>query len=158
MQQWKGRIRGFDWRGMIVAALFIALMCADCFLCHGWLSGVVVGGVFVLLGVTLGVKNVRMVRIGRLVPATVVDHKMEYSDDKVYYTPVVEFTDQSGRKIRKQTDAGYGIERPAVGTHVLVWYDPSGRLECQIVSAARWFVPIGLFVAGVIVLVLVAAK
>ncbi|NLE67957.1 MAG: hypothetical protein GX608_11085 [Lentisphaerae bacterium] len=152
------RIIGVDWRGLLVAAVFIALMYTDFFFCRGWLSGVVVGGVFAVLGVTLGLQNMWMIRVGQLVPATVVDHKEEHNDDEVHYIPIVEFSDRSGRKLRKQTDAGLGVKRPAVGTRVLVRYDPSGRLECQIMSAVRWIIPIGLLAAGVIVLGLTATK
>ncbi len=87
-----------------------------------------------------------------------VDHKEEHSDDEVHYIPVVEFSDRFGRKLRKQTDAGLGVKRPAVGTRVLVGHDPSGKLECQIMSAVRWIIPIGLLAVGAIVLGLTATK
>lgn len=61
------RIIGVDWRGLLAAAVFIAFMYTDFFLCRGWLSGVVVGGVFALLGVTLGLQNLWMIRVGQLV-------------------------------------------------------------------------------------------
>lgn len=150
------RIIGVDWRVLLAAAVFITLMYTDFFLCRGWLSGVVVGGVFALLGVTLGLQNLWMIRVGKLVPATVVDHKEEHSDDEVYYIPIVEFSDHSGRKHRKRTDTGLGVKRPAVGTRVLVRYDPSEKLECQIMSASRWIIPIGLLAVGAIVLALTA--
>ena len=147
-----------DWRGLLVAAVFIALMYTDFFLCHGWLSGVIVGGVFALLGVTLGLQNLWMIQVGELVPATVVGHKEEHSDDEVHYIPIVEFSDRSGRKLRKHTDAGRGVKRPAVGTRVLVRYDPSGKRACQIMGAVRWIIPIGLLAVGALVLGLTATK
>jgi hypothetical protein len=152
------RIIGFDWLSLLVAAVFIALMYTDFFLCHGWLSGVVIGGVFALLGVTMGVQNVWMIQVGQLVPATVVDHKEQHSDDEVYYIPIVEFSDRSGQKLRKQTDAGREVKRPAVGTRVLVRYDSSGKLDCQIMSADRWIIPISLLAGGAIVSGLMATE
>ena len=150
--------RRVDRLGLLIAAVFIALMFADTFICHGWLTGVVVGGAFATLGLILGIQNLLMIRFGRLAPAFVVDHKEEQSDDEINYYPIVEFSDQYGNKVRRKTDAGFGVKRPKVGARVLVRYDPSGKLDCQIMSVIRWIVPLGLLGVGVVVLALNAAK
>ena len=143
---------------VLVVALFIVLVYVDYFLHLDWLLSCIIGGGFTTIGLVLCIQNIWMHRVGRVAQATVVGYAEERSDDEMYYFPIVEFSDQHGRERREKTDAGRGIKKPEVSARVLVKYDPAGKLQCQIIGSARWFIPIGLVVLGGTILTITFMK
>jgi len=117
--------------------------------------GCVIGGVFVLTGLLLIGRTLWMAHIGQIAQGTVVDH--ETVED--CFCPVVEFRDLAGTTRRERTDSGRGVRIPAVGSRVVLMYDPKGKMACQILSfGERWGVPLLVMTIGVIVVALVLGK
>jgi predicted membrane protein len=149
--------RGRYWRGQLKALPFVAaFIAAAVVLWHSErVFGCVVGGVFVLTGLLLVGRTLWMSHIGQITQGTVADH--ETVED--CFCPVVEFRDLTGTTRRETTDCGCGVRTPAVGSHVVVMYDPKGKTACQILSfGERWGVALAVMTIGVMILALALGK
>ena len=117
--------------------------------------GCVIGGAVALLGLVLIGQTLWMSLFGQLAQGTVVDHTREED----CFFPVVEFRDLTGTTRREKTDSGRGIRSPAVGSPVVVFYDPKGKMDCQILSfGVRWGLPLAVMTAGLVIIALALRK
>ncbi len=94
---------------------------------------IAIGLLLLALAVLYG--DYRLARSGRRAQGTVVDHEQE--EEGLF--PVVEFHDATGRLRRERTRQGTGARTPAVGSRVVLLYDPAGANGCELDTAwRRW--------------------
>lgn len=87
-----------------------------------------IGGVFFVLALLCLIEDRLRARSGRRAQGTVVDHR----EEEGCFFPVIEFLDNGGATRREATRMGRGVERPPVGSRVVVVYDPAGKIGCEI--------------------------
>jgi hypothetical protein len=103
---------------------------------RGTITGCILSGAFLVISLVWTGQTLWMRLAGRAAKGTVVAHA---ADKGGGFLPIVEFTDVKGTIRREEADEGCDARgRPAVGSRVEVWYDPRGRLGCQIVRWSRW--------------------
>jgi hypothetical protein len=87
-----------------------------------------IAGVFFVLALLCMIEDRRLARSGQRAQGMVVDHRMEED----CFFPVIEFQDSGGATRREATQMGRGVKKPPVGSRVVVVYDPTGKLGCEI--------------------------
>jgi hypothetical protein len=87
-----------------------------------------IAGVFFVLALLCMIGDRRLARLGQRTRGMVVDHRMEED----CFFPVIEFQDNDGATRRETTKMGRGVRKPPVGSRVVVVYDPTGKLGCEI--------------------------
>jgi hypothetical protein len=88
----------------------------------------VIAGVFFVLAFLCMIEDRLLERSGRRAQGTVVDHRVEED----CFFPVIEFHDSGGATRREATRMGRGVKKPPVGSRVVVVYDPTGKVGCEI--------------------------
>jgi len=87
-----------------------------------------IAGVCFVLALLCMIEDRLLARSGRRAQGMVVDHQVEEG----CFFPVIEFQDNSGATRREATRMGRGVKKPEVGSRVVVVYDPTGKLGCEI--------------------------
>ena len=116
-------------------------------------------GLFALIaGLIWGFKRFEFLRSGLRTQGVVVDQFKSVSravDDEdrkatsgpnVSYYPVIEFADKGAETIRFQGSTGSGVPEYAIGTRVMVVYQPDDPHQAKIVSFSQlWLGPLVAF-------------
>ena len=154
--RFRGFLRGFFSRNQVrvavIALPFIVLVSVLNVYQDGVILGCVIGGVFLLLALVWAGQTIWMRCTGQAAKGIVVAHAAAREGG---YFPVVEFPDAKGSLRREEADEGWGVKKPPVGSCVNVWYDPHGKLRCQIVNWSRWATALVEAAIGTIILLCV---